>query len=431
MSQYLNFVDLNYKPKKHSDLIVLFRFEPAKGISKKEVIGRIAAESSNGTWTTLSTLKPHIHKIRARAFEIKGDYVKIAYPIELFELGSIPQLISSIAGNIFGMKAVKNLRLEDISFPIKYIKSFKGPQYGIKGIRKYMKIKNRPMLATVPKPKVGLTTKEHTKVIYDSWVGGIDFAKDDENLTSQNFNKFENRVRAAAKARDKAEKETGEKKDYFINVSAETKEMLRRANLAKIYGFKYVMCDILTVGWAGLQSLRDETQKQKLAIHAHRAFHASFDRNPKHGMSMLAIAKLSRLIGVDNIHVGTVIGKLVGTKDSVLTIEHEMAQQAEPHFKSEKHILKQNWHGLKDVIPVSSGGLHPGIVPYIIKTLGKDIVIQAGGGVHGHPNGSKEGATALRQSINATLNKIPLKTYSKNHKELEIALKKWGIEKPV
>ena len=207
--------------------------------------------------------------------------------------------------------------------------------------------------------------------------------------------------------------------------------MLKRTALAKIYGFKYVMCDILTVGWAGLQSLRDETQKQKLAIHAHRAFHAAFDRNPKHGMSMLAIAKLSRLIGVDNIHIGTVIGKLVGEKDNILTIEHEMVQQAEPHFKSKRHVLKQNWHGLKDVIPVSSGGLHPGITPYIIKNLGKDIVLQAGGGIHGHPNGSKEGAAALRQSIDATLKKIPLKIYSKKHKELEVALKKWGAEKPV
>jgi len=431
MSQYLDFVDLKYKPKKHDDLIVLFRFEPTKGISKKEAAGRIAAESSNGTWTTLSTLKPHIRKIRGRAYEINGNYVKVAYPMELFELGSIPQLISSVAGNIFGMKAIDNLRLEDISFPIKYLKSFRGPQYGIHGIRKYMKIKSRPMIATVPKPKVGLTTKEHTQVIYDSWVGGVDFAKDDENLTSQNFNKFENRVKAAAKARDKAEKETGEKKDYFINVSAETKEMLKRAGLAKIYGFKYVMCDILTVGWAGLQSLREETQDLKLAIHAHRAFHAAFDRNPKHGMSMLSIAKLSRLIGVDNIHIGTVIGKLVGQKDDVLNIEHDLTRQIEPHFRSKTNILSQNWHSMKDVIPVSSGGLHPGIMPYIIKTLGKDIVIQAGGGIHGHPNGSLEGAKALRQAIDASIENISLDQYANNNPALKLALDKWGSEKPV
>lgn len=431
MSQYLDFVDTKYKPKKHSDLVVLFRFEPVRGISKKEAAGRIAAESSNGTWTTLSTLRPHIRKIRARAFEIRKDHVKIAYPMDLFELGSVPQLVSSIAGNIFGMKAIKNLRLEDVSFPIKYIKSFKGPQYGIKGVRRYMKIKDRPLIATVPKPKVGLTTKEHTKVIYDSWIGGIDFAKDDENLTSQKFNRFEKRVKVAAKARDKAEKETGEIKDYFINVSAETNDMIKRARMVKKYGFKYAMCDILTVGWAGLQTLRKETQDLKLAIHAHRAFHAAFDRNPKHGMSMLTIAKLSRLIGVDNIHIGTVIGKLVGNKDEVLTIEHEMTQQTEPHFKTKRNILTQNWYGLKDTIPVSSGGLHPGIIPYIIKTLGKDIAIQAGGGIHGHPKGSREGAAAIRQAIEATMNDIPLKKYAEKNPELKVALSKWKSNKPI
>ncbi len=429
MSQYLNFVDLKYKPKKHSDIIVLFRFEPAKGISKKEAAGRIAAESSNGTWTTLRTLNKRINRMRARAFEIKGPYLKVAYPLELFEEGSIPQLMSSVAGNIFGMKAIKNLRLEDIRFPIKYIKQFKGPQYGIKGIRKYMKVKERPFLATVPKPKVGLTTKEHTKVILDSWLGGVDFAKDDENLTSQKFNRFEKRVKAAAKARDKAEKETGEKKDYFINVSAETKEMLKRARLAKKYGFKYVMCDIMTVGWAGLQSLRQETQDLKLAIHAHRAFHAAVDRNPKHGMTMLTIAKISRLIGVDNIHIGTVIGKLVGNKDEVLRLEYEISHQSE--IKDKRNVLTQYWHGLNDVIPVSSGGLHPGIVPDIIRMLGKDIVIQAGGGIHGHPNGSKQGAIAMRQAIESSLKKLSLEKYSKEHKELESALTKWEAKLPI
>lgn len=430
MSQYLDFVDSKYKPKR-TDLICTFRFEPAKGISKKEAVGRIAAESSNGTWTTLSTLKPHIRKIRARAFNIQSNHVKIAYPLELFELGNMPQLLSSIAGNIFGMKAINNLRLEDVSFPKKYINSFKGPQYGIKGIRKYMKIKKRPMTATVPKPKVGMTTKEHTQVAYDAWSGGIDFLKDDENLTSQNFNKFEKRVKTCARARDKAEKETGEKKDYFINVSAETKEMLKRTELAKIYGFKYVMCDILTVGWSGLQTLRNETQKLKMAIHAHRAFHAAFDRNPKHGMSMLTIAKLSRLIGVDNIHIGTVIGKLVGTKDEVLQIEDEITQQVEKPLRSEKNILNQSWYSLKDTIPVSSGGLHPGLIPQITKMLGNNIVLQLGGGIHGHPNGTYEGSKATRQAITATINKISLKNHSKKNKELKSSLTKWGFSKPV
>src|SRR3989344_5411575 len=139
MSQYLDFVDYNYKPKK-TDLICLFRIEPAKNMPMNEAIGRVAAESSNGTWTELTTLKSHIRKIRARGFKRKELLVKIAYPIDLFELGNMPQIYSAVAGNIFGMKALKNLRLEDIHFPEPLIKSFKGPQFGLHKVRKFMKI---------------------------------------------------------------------------------------------------------------------------------------------------------------------------------------------------------------------------------------------------------------------------------------------------
>ena len=432
MSQYLDFVDLKYKPER-DDLICLFYFEAAKGMPVKEAIGRIASESSNGTWTPLTTLKPHIRKIRARAYEIKGNYVKIAYPIELFELGNMPQLYSSVAGNIFGMKAVNNLRLLDIQFSKRYIDSFKGPQFGIDGVRKFMKVKDRPLTATVPKPKVGMTTEEHAKVLYEAWTGGVDFGKDDENLTSQVFNKFENRVKVCAKMRDKAEKETGEVKEYFINITAETDEMKKRAKIIKDYNFKYVMVDILTAGWAGLQTVRNECSDLRLAIHAHRAMHAAFTRNPKHGVSMLTIAKSARLVGVDNIHIGTVIGKLVGTKDEVLNLECEIEgpEIEENVAKNGEHILSQKWNNINPVFAVSSGGLHPGLVPYIIKMLGKDVVVQLGGGIHGHPNGTYSGAKALRQAIDSTLKGIKLENYALGHKELKIALEKWGSERPI
>ncbi len=421
MSQYLDFIDYKYKPKT-SDLICLFKIEPSKKINIEEVIGRVASESSNGTWTTLSTLKPHIRSIRARAFEKKkikntnSYYVKIAYPGVLFEKSNMPQIYSSVAGNIFGMKAVKNLRLEDIEFPEDIIKSFKGPQYGIDGIRNFMKVKNRPLIATVPKPKVGMTTKEHTQVAYDCWLGGVDFLKDDENLTNQDFNKFLDRVKSCAIAKKRAEKITGEKKDYFINITAETNEMLKRAKIANDYGFKYVMIDIVTTGWSGLQTLRDFTQKTKQAIHAHRAMHAVFTRNKKHGISMKVLAKTAKIIGVDNIHTGTIIGKLVGSEKEVLELNTEM---------------QKNSKNLKSVFPCSSGGLHPGLIPQIIKTFGNNIVIQAGGGINGHPNGSLEGAKSIRQAIDASIKNISLKEYSKTHKELKIALEKWGNQRPV
>jgi len=423
---YLDFVDLNYKPAK-DDLICLFRIEPAKGITMKEAAGRVASESSVGTWTELYHLPKRIKSLMARAFEIKGNYIKVAYPIDLFELGNMPQILSSVAGNIFGMKAIRNIRLEDVHWPQKLIKSFKGPQFGIHGIRKILEIKKRPITITVVKPKLGLSSKEHAKIGYESWIGGIDLLKDDENLSNQTFNRFEERVKESLKMRDKAEKKTGDRKSYLINITAETKEMLKRAKFVADNGGEYVMVDIITAGWAGLQTVRNECEDLKLAIHAHRASHASMTRSRHHGISMLTIADVARLIGVDQLHIGTVVGKLESPKDEVIALNLEIERQL---IKKHGHVLSENWHGIKPVLAVCSGGLHPGLVSGLIKMLGNDIGIQCGGGVHGHPSGSRAGAAALRQAIDATLDNISLKDYAKKHIELKGALNKWGYTKP-
>lgn len=397
----------------------------------KEAAGRVAAESSNGTWSTLSTLTPRINKMRGRCYSIKGNHILVAYPEILFENGSVPQLLSAVAGNIFGMKAVKNLRLDDIILPKNYLKHFRGPQFGIHGVRKFMKQPTRPMLCTVPKPKIGMSTKEHTQVIKDAWLGGIDAGKDDENLTDQRFNKFNDRTEACLKIKDKIEKEIGEKRTYYINITGETKEMIKRARLVKKLGGEYVMIDIVTVGFAALQTLREECQDLKLAIHAHRAMHAAMDRNPKHGMSMLTIAKLARLIGVDNIHVGTVVGKLVGTEKEVFSLIHEMRDHTDKKITRHDGAPTQHWAHIKPVIPVSSGGLHPGLFPNVLKLFGTDVVLQAGGGCHGHPGGTRQGAIAMRKALDAAMHGIPLKEAAKTSEALALAMKKWGTTRPV
>ncbi|MGC8816710.1 MAG: type III ribulose-bisphosphate carboxylase [Candidatus Hadarchaeum sp.] len=422
---YLDFVDTSHRPSS-DELVALFRVEPAPGISMPEAVGRVASESSIGTWTKLTTMTPEKRRLMAKAFSIKKPWVKIAYPAELFEAGNMPQVLSSIAGNIFGMKAIKNLRLEDVSFPPALVESFPGPQFGISGIRKIFGVE-RPLTVSVPKPKVGMTSEEHAQAGYEAWSGGLDILKDDENLSSQTFNQFERRARLSFKMRDKAEKETGEKKSYLINVTAETKEMLRRARLVKSLGGEYVMVDILTTGWAAVQTLREECEQLGLAIHAHRAFHAAFTRNPKHGMSMRVVAKIARLQGVDQLHVGTVVGKLESPKEEVLALKEVLTSDK---INGTAGTLPQDWRGIKQVFPVSSGGLHPGLVPQVIKLLGRDILIQIGGGIWGHPDGGRAGARALRQAIEATLDGIPLSEYAETHQELRRALETWGYIRP-
>ena len=121
-----------------------------------------------------------------------------------------------------GLKALKNLRLLDIEFPKQLLDSFKGPAFGISGIRKLLKVPKRPLVGTIIKPKLGLETKDHAKVAYEAWLGGCDIVKDDENLSSQSFNPFEERLTQTLESRDKAQDETGERKVYMINITAET-----------------------------------------------------------------------------------------------------------------------------------------------------------------------------------------------------------------
>jgi len=418
----VGFINLKYKPKK-TDVVCQYKITPAKGYTLKKVADEVAGESSIGTWTNVKTINKKTNKSLAPKIYYlnkKNKRVRIAYPIKLFELGNLPEIMSSIGGNVFGMKAVKGLLWEDVTIPKKMLQSFKGPKYGIKGLRKYLKIKKRPLLGTIIKPKVGLNETEHAKVAYEAWIGGCDIVKDDENLTSQDFNKFKQRFLLTIKACKKAEKETDEKKVYLINCTAETKEMLKRIDFVQKNKGNYIMLDILTLGWSALQTARDFT---KLPIHAHRAGHAMFDRNPEHGMSMEVIAQLARMVGVDTLHIGTVYGKMAGKKKEVLHIKEDIEQQ---FTKKTKEHLHQKWYKTKPVFGVASGGVYPGLVTQIMKAMGNNIVLQAGGGIHGHPDGTIAGAKAMRQAVDATMKKIPLKKYAKTHEELKEALDFWG-----
>jgi ribulose-bisphosphate carboxylase large chain len=245
-------------------------------------------------------------------------------------------------------------------------------------------------------------------VAYEAWSGGCDIVKDDENLSSQKFNPFEERLAQTLESRDKAQQETGERKVYMVNITAETDIMLKRAEAVIAQGGEYVMVDILTCGWSALQTLRD--QNYKLVIHAHRAGHAAFTKNQLHGIAMRPIATVARIIGVDQLHVGTVVGKMSETKAEVL---------------ENIDACKTPMGKLKPVLPVASGGLYPRLVPALLETFGNDVVIQAGGGIHGHPGGTVAGAKAMRQAVDAVSKGKTLEEYAKSHKELKISLEHW------
>jgi len=426
---YSGYINTKYKPKS-DDLLCRFYLEPKYGVSFDAAASAVAAESSTGTWTEISTAKPYVKKLAADVYNIDphNGIADVAYPYAAFEHGNVPQILSSVAGNVFGMKEVAHLRLLDISFPKKMLNEYAGPAIGIPGIRKLLKVKTRPLVGTIIKPKMGLNPKDHAKVAYDAWIGGCDVVKDDENLTSQRFNQFEKRFLTTIKARDKAEKKTGERKMYLVNVTAETEEMIRRAAFVERHGGEYAMVDIVTVGWAGLQTLRKHNKKLKLVLHAHRAGHAAFTRNSKHGIAMLVLCKLCRMIGLDQLHIGAMVGKMADA--GVHEVVHHKNALVMKHTPADCELaLGQDWGDIKPAMPVASGGLHPGHFPYIIEHMGNDVILQCGGGIHGHPKGTIAGAKAARDAVDATMQGIALQDY--RSEELQEAMKFWHRYPPV
>ena len=150
-----------------------------------------------------------------------GQYIAlIAYDIDLFEEGSIANLTSSIIGNVFGFKALKALRLEDMRIPPHYVKTFQGPPHGIVMEREYLDKFGRPLIGATTKPKLGLSAKNYGRVVYEALRGGLDFTKDDENINSQPFMRWRDRFLHAQEAVSRASAMTGEVKGHYMNVTA-------------------------------------------------------------------------------------------------------------------------------------------------------------------------------------------------------------------
>jgi ribulose-bisphosphate carboxylase large chain len=406
----MGYWDGDYEPK-DSDVLAAFRITPQEGVDAIEAAAAVAGESSTATWTVVWTdrLTPYEH-YQAKAYRVDpvpgtpGQYIAyIAYDLDLFEEGSIANLSSSIIGNVFGFKALKALRLEDMRIPSHYIKTFQGPAHGIVMEREYLDKFGRPLLGATTKPKLGLSAKNYSRVVYEALRGGLDFTKDDENINSQPFMRWRDRYLFAMDAVMRASAATGEVKGHYMNVTAASmEEMYERAEFARDIGSIIVMVD-LTVGYTALTSMARWCRANGMLLHLHRAGHSTYTRQKSHGMSFRVLAKWCRLIGVDHIHAGTVVGKLEGDPGNVrgyYDICRERFNAANPETGL---FFDQDWAALPGVMPVASGGIHAGQMHELLHYLGENVVLQFGGGTIGHPMGIAAGATANRVAVEAMI----------------------------
>ncbi|MGH2404349.1 MAG: ribulose-bisphosphate carboxylase large subunit [bacterium] len=398
----------DYVPK-DTDIIALFRVTPQEGVDPEEAAAAVAGESSTATWTVVWTDRLTACEVyRGKAYRVdpvpnRPDqyFAYIAYDLDLFEPGSIANLTASIIGNVFGFKAVKALRLEDMRIPVAYLKTFQGPATGVVVERERLDKFGRPLLGATTKPKLGLSGKNYGRVVYEALKGGLDFVKDDENINSQPFMHWRDRFLYCMEAVNRASAATGEVKGHYLNVTAGTMEdMYERAEFANELGSVIIMID-LVIGYTAIQSMAKWARKHNMILHLHRAGNSTYSRQKNHGMNFRVICKWMRMAGVDHIHAGTVVGKLEGDPLMIRGFYDTLLDTHTPQNLEKGLFFEQDWASHNKVMPVASGGIHAGQMHQLLHYLGEDVVLQFGGGTIGHPAGIQAGATANRVALEA------------------------------
>ncbi|MGB9672138.1 MAG: ribulose-bisphosphate carboxylase [Candidatus Norongarragalinales archaeon] len=448
-------LDLGDEARNGEYLLTVYHLKPSNTLNTLQAAAEVAAESSTGTNFKVETETPFSREMNAKVYQLdlKRNLVWIAYPWRLFDRrGNIQNILTYIAGNIFGMKEVTALKLLDAWFPPAMLEQYDGPSYTIDDMREYLDVHDRPILGTIIKPKMGLTSAEYAEVCYDFWVGGGDFVKNDEPQANQDFCPYDKMVAHVKQAMDKAVKKTGQKKVHSFNVSAaDFDTMMQRCEMIRSAGFEpgsyAFLVDGITAGWTAVQTLR--RRYPDVFIHFHRAGHGAFTRpeNPI-GYSVLVLSKFARLAGASGIHTGTAgVGKMKGGTEDIIAahnIQHfkerglffeqewstipekdKEAIELVHHDLAHHPILQDDsWRGIKKTCPIISGGLNPTLLKPFIDAIGNtDFITTMGAGVHAHPQGTRAGATALVQACEAHQKKIPIEKYAKTHKELAQAIK--------
>ncbi|MBM4446099.1 MAG: ribulose 1,5-bisphosphate carboxylase [Chloroflexi bacterium] len=383
----------------------------------------LAVEQSTGTWVPVPGETPEVrcqHIAKVIGVYEMPDYestvppnlqdrkwfVQVAYPeVNIGE--QIPMLLTTVVGNI---SMGGDIKLVDIRFPEKYVAGFKGPKFGIEGVRKVLGVEKRPLLNNMIKPCTGYTCEVGAELFRKAAAGGCDIVKDDELIADASFNSALERVKSYMKIEKQVYEETGERTLYTVNVTDAIPKVFENAKRAVELGCNALMINYLAVGFPVMQALADDP-KINVPILAHMDVAGAFYMSPWHGMSShLVLGKLPRLAGADVVVIPAPYGK---------------APVIDYKFKNAARNLSFPLYNLKPTLPMASGGITPSMVPQVMMALGNDIVIGSGGGIHAHPQGPIAGGKAFRQAIDATMQGVPLAEYAKDHKELAISLKEW------
>ena len=372
-----------------------FRPEFGAKVVDLEILDENAQPSSAFLADLMGKQYEHVYRFNATIYYPYGNFGT-----------KIPNLLTAVCGEgVFHAPDVAAVRLLDIDFPESFLADFQGPQFGVAGLREMLGVFGRPLTFGVIKPNVGLPPEPFAELGYQAWLGGLDVAKDDEQLGDVAWSSVDERSRRLGALRKKAEAETGEKKAYLCNITDEVDRLLAQHDLAVANGATMVMINGMTTGFSAVRMLRKHA---KVPLVSHFDFMGPYIQLPWFGVKDKVFTKIQRMAGYDVLIYPGLDSRLKTTKEDVL----ENAEACLGELGS-----------LKTMLPVPAGSQWAGSLGDLHELMGTvDFGIVPGRAVFGHPMGPKGGAMSLRQGWEAAAKGIRLEEYAKDHPELELAI---------
>ncbi|KIL45869.1 2,3-diketo-5-methylthiopentyl-1-phosphate enolase [Jeotgalibacillus soli] len=359
-----------------------------------------------GTVVSIQDLGFHELASFAKNKKTASAHVKISYPSRNFS-ADIPAILTTVFGKLSldGM-----VRLIDLEFEGEIARAFPGPRYGIEGIRDLVGVYHRPLVMSIFKGVLGRDMEFLSKQLKDQALGGMDLVKDDEILFDNVLTPFIERIKKGKHVLNQVYEETGHRTLYAVNLSGRTSLLKDQAKRAKEAGADAFLFNVFTYGLDVLQELREDSEIA-LPIMTHPSFSGAISGSSLFGVHyQLILGKLVRLTGADLSLFPSPYGSVALPKEDALLIAEALT--GESPFKTS--------------FPVPSAGIHPGLVPQLIHDFGKDQVINAGGGVHGHPDGAVAGGKSFRQAVDSIIEGKSLEDVLDEKKELKTAIATWG-----
>jgi 2,3-diketo-5-methylthiopentyl-1-phosphate enolase len=396
-----------------SEIIAAYLLHDEKNPDKKAE--EIALGLTVGSWTNLPTLEQNqLWKHKGRVVSIEGlasekedqSLIRIAYPSVNFS-NDLPAILTTVFGKL---SLDGKIKLLDLEFDDILKSQFPGPRFGISGLREKLAVFDRPLLMSIFKGVLGRDLSFLVEQLKQQALGGVDFVKDDEILFENDLTPFEKRIVEGKRALQEVYDQTGHRTLYAVNLTGRTSQLKEKAKKAAELGADLLLFNVFAYGLDVLQELREDDEIG-LPLMAHPAVSGALTQAFEYGFShSLLLGKLLRYVGADFSLFPSPYGTVALAKHSALSIASELTKV----------------DSFKRAFPVPSAGIHPGLVPLLIRDFGIDSVINAGGGVHGHPEGARGGGLAFRQAIETNLQGKALAEGAVQYPELKMALQLWG-----